>query len=215
MSVPLAFAFVAVLRKSPEAGPDGRALFFIFLKGLVSFVPGWLLLLIFRDIIGSSLYGFTLYFSLLFRDHLFLFVLAAGAFALWQGRMEYPSTDEGIVLCVLAFLCGFFAPFGLVDFFALYGSLGADSLFLVPLLRLAGILAVAMISPRFYRFQGSYALGFMGAAAAASLVLALISWVFAVNLKVVGMILGAAAFCGSAFAFYFRFPRLRPRPLRR
>jgi hypothetical protein len=207
-STPLILAFILVLRWALKREPRGEVLLSISLKGLLSFLPGYILLAIIRGIAGSSLTGFTLYISVLVRDHLVPLVIAAGAFALWQGKLEYPASDDGIVLTAFAFFSGFYALFGIADFFALYGNWGAENLFLLPLLRIAAILSLSMIAPRFYRFQGSYAATFICCAAALCLPLALVSWIYAVNVKALAWILGGAAFCGAAGVFIMKFPEV-------
>ncbi len=204
--MPIVFAFIIAARWASTREPRTEVLLSIFVKGLLCFLPGCILLAIFRGIVGYSLTGFTLYLSLFFRDHFFPLTLAAGAFALFQGKLEYPASDEGIVLAVFAFLSGFYALFGTMDFFALYGYWGVEDLFLLPLLRIAAVLALSMIAPRFYRFQGSYAAAFMGCAAALCLPAAFISWIYAVNFKIFATILAGAAFCGSAAIFIIQFP---------
>jgi len=204
--MPIVFAFIIAARWTSAREPRREVLLSIFVKGLLCFLPGYILLAIFRGIIGSSLTGFTLYLSLFFREHLFPLALASGAFVLFQGKLEYPATDEGIVLAVFAFLSGFYALFGTMDFFALYGYWGAEDLFLLPLLRIATVLALSMIAPRFYRFQGSYAAAFMGCTAALCLPAAFISWIYALNVKILATALAGAAFCAAAAALFIRFP---------
>jgi hypothetical protein len=180
----------------------------IFLKGLMNFLPGYILLAILKGIVGSPLTGFTLYVSLLVRDHLGPLVIAAGAFVLIQGKLEYPASDNGIMLATFSFLSGYYALFGLMDYFALYGYWGASDLFLLPLLRIAAVLSLSLAAPRFYRFQGSYAAAFMGCAAALCLPLAFISWIYAVNVKGLSIVLAGAVFCVSVALFMIRFPQV-------
>jgi hypothetical protein len=208
VGLPLVFIFILALRWTSERTPNAKNLISICLKGLLCFLPGYLVLAIVRGIAGESLTGFTLYLTLLFRDHLTPFVIASGAFALFQSKIEYPTSDEGIVLAVFSFLSGFFALFGLMDFFARYGDWSASDLFLLPALRISALLILSSVSPRFYRFQGSYALAFMGCAAAVCLPLTLISWIYAVNLTGLSLALGGAALCGAALFFAVRFPEL-------
>jgi hypothetical protein len=204
--MPIVFAFVIAARWTSTREPRREVLLSIFVKGLLCFLPGCILLAIFRGIVGFSLTGFSLYLSLFFRDHLFPLALASGAFVLFQGKLEYPASEEGIVLAVFAFLSGFYALFGTMDFFVLYGYWGAEDLFLLPLLRIAAVLALSMIAPRFYRFQGSYAAAFMGCAAALCLPAAFICWIYAENYKILATILAGAAFCGTAAVIVIRFP---------
>jgi hypothetical protein len=211
LSMPLVSTFILAQRWGAEREPRRYALLGFYLKGLLCFFPGAILLAVIRGIIGDSLTGFTLFLSVLAREHIIPLGLAAGAFALLQPKLKYPASDDGIVLTAFFFLSGFYALFGVMEFFAVYGDWGASDLFLIPLLRLAAVISLSAAAPRFYRFQGTHAAAFIAVAAAICVPLGFMSWIYAVNLKTLAVILAGGAFAGSLAVFAFRNPEIFPR----
>jgi hypothetical protein len=124
-----------------------------------------------------------------------------------QRRLGYPPTTEGIFLVAFTFLCGYYTLYGAADFLASYGHGDADRLILLPVLRISTILAVALLAPRFYRWQGRAAAGYLGLCGALTLLTALASWVSAVNFGGVGAVLSVIAFLAAGVLFARSFPR--------
>jgi hypothetical protein len=207
-AAPLLFLFVSILPWDADLVPRRLSLVSLFFQGVLVFFPAYVVLLILRRIVGFSYTGFALYICLLVRDHLAPLLLGASGFILIQRRLTYPATHEGIFLTAFTFLSGFYALFGIADFLALYGRSGPDAVLLMPVMRLASVLAVSLSAPTFYRWQGRGALWFLAVSGALALPLAMSSWLSGVNYGWIGALMAAGAFCAAALVFIRRFPRV-------
>jgi hypothetical protein len=207
LSFPLMFIFVTLLPWDVEAAPRPFFLVSTFLKGMLCFFPAYIALIIVRGIIGVSFTGFLLYLSLLLREHLTPILLAVGAFLLLQRKLSFPHTREGIFLTIFSFLMGFFSLLAIADFIALFGRLGASTLFLEPLRRLGAVFVLSILAIRYHRWEGRDGAIFISACAGIALALAFIDWVYFVSFRGIAAILSSLVFCGSAFLFIRQFPR--------
>ncbi len=205
-AVPLLCLFVGILRWNARLVPSRLALLSLFLKGVLLFIPAYIVLLILNRIVGLSYTGFGLYVCLLVRDHLAPLLLGTGGLLLVSRRLPSPATEEGIFLSVFTFLCGFYTLFGPADFVARFGHWGMESLFLLPLLRLSAILAVSFVARRFYRWEGRSAVALLSVSAAIVLPLAFASWTYGVNFRWIGTIMSVVAFLSMGTLFAARFP---------
>jgi hypothetical protein len=178
----------------------------IFLKGLLCFIPGYLILLILRAIVGFAFSGLPLYLSLLVRDQLGPLALGLGGFILIQKTFVFPATRDGIFLTACSFFSGFFAMFGAMDFLAAYGHWEASGLFVFPLLRMSAIVLVSLAAQYFYRWQGRAAAAYLGTGASLSFLLAFVAWLYELNFRGWSAILGALTFGGAAALFILRHP---------
>jgi hypothetical protein len=207
-SLPLVFALVVTLPWDRGRAPGGLPLATTFLKGLLLFFPGYLAILIARRIFGFSYDGFLLYLSLLLRDHLAPVLAALGGFLIMQKRLDLLGNEEHTFLMVFAFLCGFFSMVNISDALRTWGRWDAYVAFLLPSLRIAGTLCLALTAQRFYRWEGRDGLLFCGAGA----VLALLST--AVSFLLRSSRPGWAAACAVVFvlaaavSFGLQFPRV-------
>ena len=169
--------------------------------------PGYLALLIIRGIFGFSYDGLLLYLSFLQRDHLFPLLAAVGGFLLVQRSLSFSVTDESVFLTVFSCVAGFLSMMNIADALRAWGSWDGYVLFLLPGLRIAAALFVALSAQRFYRWEGRDGVLFCGAAAACALVLSACSFLFTVSKVGWSVVLCVAlAFAGVA-VFAARFPR--------
>jgi hypothetical protein len=176
-SLPLFFSLVILLPWGTRGGvPPALALVITFLKGVLLFFPGYLVMLILRAIAGFAYDGLLLYLSLFVRDHFAPLLAGVGAFLLIQRTIAFSGTDEGIFLTVFSFLCGFLSMVNLTDLAREWNVWTSYDLFLLPVLRLAAVLGAALAAPRFFRWEGRDAVLYAGAAAALAALLAVASF---------------------------------------
>ncbi|MGO9308865.1 MAG: hypothetical protein ACLQDL_07575 [Spirochaetia bacterium] len=206
-SLPLLFSLVVTLPWSTRQAPRTLALVSTFLKGVLLFFPGYLVLLIVRRICGFSYDGILLFFSLLQRDHLFPLLAAVGGFLLIQKSLAIPATDESVFLTVFACVSGFLSMMNIADGLRTWGDWDWYVLFLLPGLRAAAALAVALAAQRFYRWEGRDGVLFCGAAGAFSLGMSVISFLFSVSRVGLSILLGVLVLLAAAGALAMRFPR--------
>ena len=206
-SLPLFFFFVVLLPWDSELAPRALTLVDTFLKGVLLYVPGFLVMLVARRIFGFSYNGILLFLSLLLRDHLVPLLLGMGAFLLAQKRLDVRGTDEGIFLAVFSFLAGFLSMANITDLIAEWGTWDAHALFLLPALRIATVLLVSLAAQRFFRWEGKDGAAFCGAGAALAAILSVSSFFFRINRPGWSALFAALPFAASVALFAMRFPR--------
>lgn len=206
-SLPLFFLLVLMLPWRAKESPGTPALFGMFLKGLLLFFPGLLVILIARRIFGFSYMGVGLFVSLLLRDQLVPLLAAVGAFLLMKKKLDLLVLEEGIFLGVFAFLCGFLSMVNLADMIRAWGQWDGYILFLLPLQRLAAVLFVSLLARRFYPWEGREAVLLCVFAGSAALVLTVAGFLFVDSRAGWAVILTAAPVAAVIVAFAMRFPR--------
>jgi hypothetical protein len=206
-SLPLLFALVTLLPWKGRQVPRPLGLVSTFLKGVLLFFPGYLALLIVRGIFGFSYDGFLLFLSLFQRDHLFPLLAAVGAFLLIQKTLVIPAGEDSIFLVVFACVSGFLSMLNVADAIRTVGTWDAYVLFVLPCLRLAAALIVALSAQRYYRWQGRDGVMFCAAVALCALGLTVSSFLSRISLMGWGAALAAAVVLGTVVAFAGRFPR--------
>ncbi len=208
LSVVLLFLLVAFLPWEAAQYVRKLHLFSVFFKGLLCFIPAYLVCLIVSSVVGSPIHGFSLYLSLLVKENLAPLLLGLGLFVLVQRRLEFPTSQDGIFLTVFSFLSGYYSLFGVTDWISGFGQWDPGMLFIVPLIRMATILAVSLGSLYFYRWEGRSAAGFFGSAAGLCLVAAAFHWLYGVSFPWLAAILALIAFLAAAALFIIKFPRV-------
>ena len=204
--VPLLALFVVLLPWPSDRVPRRPWLAMVFVRGVFFAAPAWLALALLRSAIGEPLTGFPRWLALLGTDHLAPVALAVVAFILGQRRLSLAPAEEGTFLVALCFLAGFFGVLDVADFLREWQAWDAHTLFLLPLMRLATVLLVSVAAPRFYRWQGTLGLLFIGLCSAATLPLSLFSFAFTVNYAAVAWAFVAALVAAASVAFVLRFP---------
>lgn len=141
--LPLAYAlFVSVVwgRSEPKYRINA------FIRGCIGFVPALIVFLIVRNLVGMDYATFGLWAGVLFRDTALWSALACGAFALFY-RFGEGGTEENR-RNLLAFMCGFMSLVGLFEWIAGGAHASLYSLFLLPVMRAALVLALSAFVAR-------------------------------------------------------------------
>jgi hypothetical protein len=206
-SLPLLFAFVVFLPWDKRQVPTRLSLVATFFKGVLLFFPGYLVIALVRRIAGFSYDGFLLYISLFVRDHAAPLLAATAGFLLLQRFLTINGTDEGTFLVVFAFLCGFLSVVNLTDLVRSWGDWTTDDIFILPCLRVAGVLLVALVANRFYRWEGRDGALFAASVAGVGLLLTTASWLYRASFVVWGSLLAFAGIAAAVIVFALRFPR--------
>jgi hypothetical protein len=207
-ALPVGALFIVLLPWSERQVPRRVSLVTVFLRGMLWALPAWAAVLVFRRLVGNPLTGLPLYLTLLVGEQMLPIGLGLGAFLLAQRRLAFPATEEGILLVVVCFLAGFLSVLNVAEFLRAWQSWDAHALFLLPLQRFSAALAIAMAARRFYRWEGSLGWLFAGFTAAILPVLALLSFLFEINVVGVAWGLGCALFAAVALVFAFRYRRV-------
>jgi hypothetical protein len=206
-SLPLLFSLVIMLPWGRSGVPSRLTLVITLLKGILLFFPGYLVVALLRRIVGFSYDGFLLYLSLFLGDHAVPLLAGLGAFLLLQRTLAFSGTDEGIFLTVFSFLCGFMAMIDLTDLVRAWNTWTSYDLFLLPVLRLSGVVLVSLAAPRWFRWEGRDALKFAAVVAGLAGLLAVVSFL---DRRSLPWWAGAVAFAAVAAVISFfalRFPR--------
>ncbi len=109
----------------------------------------------------------------------------------------------------MAFACvsGFLSMMNIADGLRTWGNWDVYVLFLLPGLRAAAALAVALTAQRFYGWEGRDGLLFCGAAGACALALTVISFLFSVSRVGWSILLGVLFLLAGVAVLAMRFPR--------
>jgi hypothetical protein len=209
-ALPLGALFIVLLPWDAKLVPHRPYLATVFLRGMLWALPAWAAVLVFRALVGDPppLTGFRLYLTLLVAEQVLPIGLGLAAFLLAQRRLEFPHTEEGILLVALCFLSGFLSVLDIAEFLRSWQAWDAHALFLLPLQRFSAALSISMAAHRFYRWEGSLGWLLAGLTAAALPVLAVFSFLFEINLVGVAWGLGCALFAAAAVLFALRYARV-------
>jgi hypothetical protein len=112
-----------------------------------------------------------------------------------------------VFLSVFACVSGFLALLNVADAIRTIGTWDAYVLFVLPSLRLAAALIIALAAHRYYRWQGRDGVKFCGVVALFAAGLTAASYLSRVSLLPWGAALGAAVLAGALIVFAARFPR--------
>jgi hypothetical protein len=207
-SLPLLFSLVALLPWDRRRVPRTLTTVSTYLKGLLIFFPGYLVVLILRRIFGFSWDGILLYLSFLLRDHFAPALAAVVGFLLLQRTLTLSGKEEDTFLAVFSYMAGFMTLMNVADALRTWGNGDAYSLFLLPVLRLALVLGVALAAGRFYRWEGRDAAFFSAAAAGCAAVLACASFLYGTSRLTWAVLFSAGFLLAACVAAAFRFPRV-------
>jgi hypothetical protein len=116
-----------------------------FIRGFFYAVPCLVVMLLVRRYVPLSYRGFPLYLLFLFTDHLIPVLFLGVLYFLAYTQKAYGS--------LLPFGGGFYTLVGIVEIFTHYGQFEPYNLFLLPVLRMAGLLFFTIF---FLRFQEWY-----------------------------------------------------------
>ena len=130
-----------------------------------------------------------------------------GGFLLVQKSLAIPATDEGIFLTVFACVSGFLSMLNIADWLRTWGNWDGYVLFILPGLRAAAALIVALTAQRYYRWEGRDGLLFCGAVGASALALAVISYLYSASRVGWSIALCVLLVLAGAAAVAMRFPR--------
>ena len=200
----------------PRQAPRTLTIVSTYLKGLLIFFPGYLVILIFRRIFGFSYDGFLLYLSFLLRDHLVPVLAAVGGFLLLQRTLDLLRQGGGQFLAVFAYMAGFMTLLNIADALRTWGSWDTYVLFLFPLLRMSHG------AWRGARWPGAFTAGKAGTRPssaprrrACAVALTFASFLYGTSRVTWSILLTAAFFLAACVVVAFRFPRVLRGRLRR
>jgi len=117
-----------------------------FIKGFFYAVPCLVVMLLLRRYVPLSYRSFPLYLLFLFTDHLIPVVFLAVLYFLFYSEKAYGS--------LISFGGGFYTLVGIVEIFTYYGQFEPYHLFLLPVIRMAGLLFFTIFFLRFEEWYG-------------------------------------------------------------
>lgn len=138
--IPLAYLF---LKESVYSLQTAEA-FNVYIKGLLSFIPVFLLVLLLRGIVPRihSFTGSFFYFG--YRDMLLWVIFSIGMFFLLKlNRDSY--TEERLYFVSLSFFSGIYTPLAIIDLVTYAKNQNSYTLFMLPLMRLVVILLLPLL----------------------------------------------------------------------
>ena len=208
-SVPLLWLFLVYSRWERELAPNRLAWFQVSLRGILAGILGLILLTQLRRLFGFAWRPRVLLFgSVLLADHLTPVLLSVGAAILVLQGITRNQRGGALFLAVSSFLCGWFTVPGVVEAVTFWGRGDPYALILMPLLRVAEILALAPLLARFHPWEGSDGFLALLAAAAVALIGALPSFLYDLAYRGLAVILAACALLAVLAVFILSFRRV-------
>ncbi len=207
-SLPLFFLLFVWLPWSPKRAPEASFVVGTFLKGVLMFFPGYLVLLIARRIFGFSYSGFLLFLSLLQRDQLFPLLAGMGCLLILTSKLQISGIEEENFLGVFAFLAGFLAMENIADLVRAWGNWSSYILFLLPIQRLSTVLLVSLVARRFFPWEGRDAAFFLATGAALAVGLTVPAFLFFIDREGWSILLTVLPLFAAVISFAMRFPRV-------
>jgi hypothetical protein len=165
-----------------------------FLKGFFYAVTCLIVMLLVRRYVPSSCRSFPLYLLFLFTDHLIPVVFLLTLYFLAYTQKPYNS--------LLAFGGGFYTLIGIVEIFTRYGQFEPYHLFLLPLVRMGGLLFLTIFFLRFIEWYGLVRVLFVILLVAVPLLSGAISFLYMKAYLLWAAALSALFFLGSLFYSY-------------
>jgi hypothetical protein len=150
LGMPCLTVFLLFAGRKTSAGDRVHALREVpaleFIKGFFYAVPCLVVILLLRRYVSVSYRAFPLYLLYLFTDHLIPVVFLGVLYFLAYGQKGYRS--------LLPFGGGFYTLVGIVEIFTHYGQFEPYHLFLLPVVRMAGVLFLTIFFLRFQEWYG-------------------------------------------------------------
>jgi hypothetical protein len=166
-----------------------------FIKGFFYAVPCLVVILLARRYVPVSYRGFALFLLFLITDHLIPVAFLVVLYFLVYARKGYGS--------LLSFGGGFYTLVGIVEIFTHYGQFEPYQLFLLPLLRIAGVLFLTIFFLRFQEWYGVIRVLFLVLLILVPFLSAAITYLYMLTYLLWAAVLTVLFFIGSLLYTYF------------
>jgi len=166
-----------------------------FIKGFFYAVPCLVVVLLIHRYVPLSYRNFPLYLMFLLTDHLIPVVFLGLLYFLVYTQKGYTS--------LLAFGGGFYTLVGIVGIFTNYGQFEPYYLFLLPVLRMAGVLFLTIFFLRFQEWYGLVRVLFLVLLVAVPFLGAAITFLYMQSNILWAAVLTVAFFLGSLAYMFF------------
>lgn len=144
VSVPLSYGFLMSLILPPRR--YSRELWFWFFRGILTFIPAYILFLLMRKIVGLGFTPFGIFAYYFYHDAFLLPAFGVAGYLLLS--TYFPHFGGRHLAEALSFLSGYFTFVAAADFVRHFGGFDPYLLFLLPIMRLSTILVFAVLLPR-------------------------------------------------------------------
>ena len=166
-----------------------------FIKGFFYAVPCLVVILLIRRYVPLSYRNFPLYLRFLLTDHLIPVVFLCSLYFLVYAQKGYGF--------LLAFGGGFYTLVGIVGIFTSYGQFESYHLFLLPVLRMVGVLFLTIFFLRFQEWYGLIRVLFLVLLVAVPFLSAAITFLYMHSYILWAAVLTVAFFLGSLTYTFF------------
>jgi len=197
-SVPLFYGFLMSLILPPRR--YGRELWFWFFRGILTFIPAYLLFLLLRKIVPLVFTPLGIYGYYFYHDAFLFGLLSVAGYVLIA--VYFPRSGDRSVGEVLSYLSGFFTCVAAADFVRHYGEFDLYLMFLLPVLRLSTILVFAILLPRALDRRGEIPYHHIIAAVLFLALTAVVPLLYVIHLEWIS-ILGAVVIAAGTGAFFW------------
>jgi hypothetical protein len=198
-SIPLFFLIASLycLKSEKRFKIDFITLF----KGALWFIPSLVVLSFVQNIFKVSYRPVEHYLYYFYRDH-FLYTLFAVVGYLVFFEVNVTLRKRHSFLTILTFLCGFFIMISVNQFFTYIGDFDLYNLILMPIARIATIIALSLIIERFTDEVSGMKIFYGFTMILAPIACGFISFTYMVNMDILALIVAIGLLAGSCGLYY-------------
>jgi hypothetical protein len=198
-SIPI-FLFFAILY-SKQREKRFTLDFITLFKGAVWFIPSLLVLSFVQNIFKVSYQPYEHYLVYFYRDNLLYALFGVIGYFVFFGINGLPKNKDTF-LTPLVFLSGYFTLFSINHFLVYMGEFDFYILFLLPMMRIATIIALSLLIERFADEVSTMKIVYGFIMAGVPIACGFVSFAYMANLGILAFILAIVMLAGSCGFYY-------------
>ncbi len=170
-------------------------------KGALWFIPSLIVLSFFQNIFKVSYKPVEHFLYYFYRDH-FLYALLAVIGYIVFFELNVALRKKHSFLTLLTFLCGFYTIVSVNQYLTYIGEFDSYNLFLLPIARIAAIIALALVMERFVDEVSRMKIVYGFVLAIVPLACTFVSFTYKANLEILSFIIAFLVLAGSCGLYY-------------
>jgi hypothetical protein len=200
LSVPsfLLFALLYTHKNAKRLDFDYITMF----KGAIWFIPAFIVLSFLQNVFKVSYKPIEHYFYYFYKDHFLYTLFGVAGYFVFFGMSGVPRNKDGF-LVPLTFLSGYFTLVSLDHFLIYIGDFDFYIAFVLPILRIATIIALSLLIERFADEVSNMKIVYGLIMAGVPILCATSSFAYMVNLGMLSFIVSIVILAGSCVLYYF------------
>jgi hypothetical protein len=170
-------------------------------KGAIWFVPALFVLSIIQNVFKVSYKPIEHFFYYFYRDHFLYALLGVVGYIVFY-EINVTMRKKHSFLTPVTFLCGYYTLVSINDFLVYVGEFDVYLLFLLPLVRIATIIALALLIERFIDEVSNMKIVYGSLMAGVPIASGFVSFTYMINLDILAFIIAISLVAGSCGLYY-------------